>query len=153
MIFHISPFTPTKNYNLYQTQRPFVTGTNKAHDVYAPSFCAQTSNTQFEDELKNLDGIRCARCNRHTLSEKKYQLLLEQISQVKDGHELEKFLTDNKQYISESNLLMLKDLQDINKKHPDANINLVLKKIHYHAQRFYKKTFQYNINLIKLVTE
>lgn len=54
MIFHISPFTPTKNYNLYQTQRPFVTGTNKAHDVYAPSFCAQTSNTQFEDELKTL---------------------------------------------------------------------------------------------------
>lgn len=153
MIFHISPFTPTKNYNLYQTQRPFVTGTNKAHDVYAPSFCAQTSNTQFEDELKNLDGIRCARCNRHTLSEKKYQLLLEQISQVKDGHELEKFLTDNKQYISESNLLMLKDLQDINKKHPDANINLVLKKIHYHAPRFYKQTCQDNINLLKLVTE
>lgn len=153
MIFHISPFRPTKNYNLYQTQRPFVTGTNKAHDVYAPSFCAQTSNTQFEDELKNLDGIRCARCNRHTLSEKKYQLLLEQISQVKDGHELEKFLTDNKQYISESNLLMLKDLQDINKKHPDANINLILKKIHYHAPRFYKQTCQDNINLLKLVTE
>lgn len=153
MIFAISTLNFPKNHPLkIQEKSPRLVST-KVNDTYSPSFCAEKKVYDFENEMRNLEGIRCARCNQRMLSRRKYLMLLEKMSQVQNGHELEKLLTENKQYLSESNALILKDLKNINTKHPDADIKKVISKIHYHAPVFYAETCQNNINLIQLVTE
>lgn len=122
-------------------------------DIFVPAFTGESPVSKFDNEMKNLNGIRCARCNQRMLSEEKYNNLLENISQVKNGTELENILTENKQYLNDSNAIILKDLKNINEKYPDSDIKTVLQKIHEDAPKIYAATCQNNINLIKLVTE
>lgn len=151
--------TPIQIVNLKKNLPPvlqnnsFHTTESLKPDVFIPSFRGEAPTSDFDNELKNLNGIRCARCNQRMLSEEKYHNLLESISQVKNGHELEKILTENKQYLNDSNAIILKDLKNINEKYPDADIKTVLQKIHEDAPKIYADTCQNNINLIKLVTE
>lgn len=122
-------------------------------DSFSPSFCSAEFQERFLNELQNLNGIRCPRCNKTMLSEDKYNNILEQFSQVKNGQELEKIIENNQDYLSDSNALILKDLKYINTKYPDADIATVITKIHEHAPLLYRKTCEQNINLIELVTQ
>lgn len=143
----INKFTPISNPNNDSISL------KQQSDICALSFGSKNKVREFDEELASLNNIRCARCNQHMLSEKKYNLLLEQMSQVKNGKELENLLLQNKQYISEDNQPILTDLNKINKENPDIDSALTLKKIHEHAPKVYAETCQNNINLIKLVTE
>lgn len=127
--------------------------TSTQKDIFIPSFTGEQPVSEFDNELKKLNGVRCARCNQKMLSEEKYNSLLESISQVKNGKELEKILTENKQYLNDNNSIILKDLQNINSEYPDADIKTVLQKIYEDAPKIYADTCRNNINLITLVTE
>lgn len=143
----INKFTPNSN--------PHKDSIRLKHqsDICALSFGNNNKILEFDEELANLNNIRCARCNQLMLSEKKYNLLLEKLSQVKSGKELENILLQNKQYISEDNQPILTDLNKINKDNPNIDIRFTLKKIYEHAPKIYAETCENNINLIKLVTE
>ncbi len=108
---------------------------------------------KIETELKKLDGIHCPRCSQKMMSREKYKNILENISQVKNGQELQKIIEENKSYLTDSSKLLLKDLESINSQYPDADINTVINKIHEHAPLFYKKSCENNIELLKLVVE
>lgn len=151
--------TPVQIFNLQKNIYPVLKqpkinfAENIQEDVFTPSFTGQKPVSEFDNELKNLNGVRCARCNQRMLSEEKYHNLLDNISQVKTGAELEKLISDNKQYLNESNSIILKDLKEINAKYPDADIKTILQKIDKNAPKIYEETCKNNINLIKLVTE
>lgn len=151
--------TPVQIFNLQKNIYPVLKqpkinfAENLQKDVFIPSFTGEAPVSDFDNELKNLNGIRCARCNQRMLSEEKYDNLLKNIAQVKTGTELEKLLTENKQYLNDSNSIILKDLREINKEYPDADIKTVLQKIDEHAPKIYAQTCSNNIELIKLVTE
>ena len=151
--------TPVQIFNLQKNIYPVLKqpkinfAENIQEDTFTPSFTGQKPVSEFDNELKNLNGVRCARCNQRMLSEEKYHNLLDNISQVKTGAELEKLISDNKQYLNESNSIILKDLKEINAKYPDADIKTILQKIDKNAPKIYEETCKNNINLIKLVTE
>ena len=154
MITPVQIFNLHKNiYPVFQQPKAHYFAENLQKDVFIPSFTGEAPVSDFDNELKNLNGIRCARCNQRMLSEEKYDNLLKNIAQVKTGTELEKLLTENKQYLNDSNSIILKDLKEINTKYPDADIKTVLYKIDKHAPKIYAETCRNNIELIKLVTE
>lgn len=153
MITPISILNFHKNIQLREASPTRKINCERTQDVFIPSFCGEDFQTQFDNELKQLDGIHCARCHHKTLSQDKYNNLMEQITQVKNGHELQQLLKDNKEYLSTSNSLILKDLENINKKHPNANIKRVLTKISQHSKEFYIEAWKKNINRLELVTE
>lgn len=130
---------------------------NLAFAVSEDKFIPSNNKTDFyekiETELKNLEGIHCPRCAQKMMSRDKYKNILENISQVKNGQELQKIIEENKSYLTDGTKFLLKDLESINAQYPDADINTVINKIHKHAPQFYKKSGENNIKLLKLVIE
>lgn len=153
MITPISLFNIPKNLPFNGKINNFQTSAKSAPDVFSPSSCENDKQTLFENELKNLDGIHCARCKQKMLSAEKYENLKLRISQVQNGHELLGIIEENKDYLTNSTSLILKDLNYTNNKYPDADINKVIKKIHNHAPLYYFNALETNVNLLELVSD